>query len=751
MARAGRAVFEIGLDSADFQRGMKDLGTHARGAEGHLRGIRQALDVAIFTEFARIGVQSIGAVVTEIGELATRGAEVVGVRDSFDDLTSSIGSTSSAMLGELKGATLGLIGDFDLMRQTNAAIALDLPITEEEMGELAATAITLGRAMGQEAVKSVDDLIEGLGRGSTEVLDNLGIVVKADDAYRQYAEKIGKTAGELTNAEKKTAIYEAAMESARLKTDELGGVTLGFGDQLIAAKTDLQNLRDELSIAVSESPAFTAAVEAFRLGLRDAFGGDTQAVVGAVMGLLEDMVGFLLEVGDFAIGAAQVFVLAWKGAESGFNAVVGQILGGFGQIIDGVGFVIEAHGFLPGIGGMYEEAGAKVRGFGQDLLHLSEGFKTQAEDAWQAGVDTTNAMEPARTLFRDVKTALDEAGTAAVENSTKIRETAVAAKETATEVVEGTKQQTEELKRQMQERERQLAADATLIAETEKRLQQELSLAQTEGLQKRLLEIQINKEEELAEIESLRLGYQEEYQQLEAMILAKYGAIEAEAKRVHTSIEVAAAEQGFKTRAELEASAAKAEETYQRMLASGLFTIGELERAHQEAELAKQKITGESEDFQLTSGEAVKEGMIQILGQLGQHFKVAAIAGAIIATYSAVAKALAAAPWPANLPLAAGALAAGMANVAKIRGSEAGFAEGTPALDFARFGPASLQWMHGDEAVIPRGGGHQLALEIGESMPFDELVTEMRAMRQLLEAQPRETGRALRGALLHSS
>ena len=132
-----------------------------------------------------------------------------------------------------------------------------------------------------------------------------------------------------------------------------------------------------------------------------------------------------------------------------------------------------------------------------------------------------------------------------------------------------------------------------------------------------------------------------------------------------------------------------------------------------------------------------------------QRFKELAIAGALISTYQAVAKALASAPWPANLPLAAGALAAGLANVSRIRSADAGFRLGTPRLDFADFGPVSLTALHEQEAVIPRGGGHLLAGEIAAAMPQDDAqIAELRGIREGIDALPATLRRAVRDGLL---
>lgn len=159
----------------------------------------------------------------------------------------------------------------------------------------------------------------------------------------------------------------------------------------------------------------------------------------------------------------------------------------------------------------------------------------------------------------------------------------------------------------------------------------------------------------------------------------------------------------------------------------------------------RQKSAEFTNKFLLGGNIDVVAGTLQSFGELGSKFKALAIAGAIIATYSSIAKALAFYVWPFNLVAAAGAAAAGFANVNKIRSSEPGFQEGTPRLDFQNFGNESRVAVHGREAIIPRGGGHQLAGEIASGLGgVGGNADVVNALKRIEAMLPDAVGRAVR-------
>lgn len=197
-----------------------------------------------FAQFtlASLAASAIQGLVTRLSEFVAKGAQLPALEQAFNRLTAGIKQNSGEMLQSMQAGTKGMVANYDLMQSANKAMLLGLPVTTQSMGELAKTATVLGKAMGQDATKSFDDLITALGRSSPMILDNLGLTVKVGEANEAYAAKLGKTAESLTDAEKKMAFYHAAMEAARKKTQELGDQSKTLGEMVTTAWVSIENV-----------------------------------------------------------------------------------------------------------------------------------------------------------------------------------------------------------------------------------------------------------------------------------------------------------------------------------------------------------------------------------------------------------------------------------------------------------------------------------------------------------------------------
>jgi len=304
------------------------------------RGVGAASQVAvtgaaaILPAVAAIGVAAsvatglIYGTVSALGSFAEAAAPITQLSRGFETLTTRVGETGQAFLEVMRPATRGFVSDVELMKATNRALLLDLPVTVQTMAELAGGAVKLGQAMGVDAVRSVDSLIEGIGRQSPRLLDNIGIIVRAQQVYKEYAAELGVSVESLTDQERKLAFTNAALESVRQKTEGMIPVQAAFSDQWRQSTVVIDNARNSLLVYADQ--ALGAAITALGQGvLRAGEFGD--ASIGAFQSATASAVGFGGTAG-----------LAMR--ES--NQHTGEFLTGVLRLVPGIDSVIQSLGLL---------------------------------------------------------------------------------------------------------------------------------------------------------------------------------------------------------------------------------------------------------------------------------------------------------------------------------------------------------------------------------------------------------------------
>ena len=146
-------------------------------------------------------------------EAARAAAGVQALETAFQRLARESGTSGATMLASLRDASSGMISDADLMLAANSAMALGVADNVQEVTNLLQIAIAKGAEFGQAPTKAFGDLINGLGRMSPEILNNIGIIVDADKAYKDYAQSIGTTADALDDQQRMQALVNAVLEA----------------------------------------------------------------------------------------------------------------------------------------------------------------------------------------------------------------------------------------------------------------------------------------------------------------------------------------------------------------------------------------------------------------------------------------------------------------------------------------------------------------------------------------------------------
>lgn len=231
------------------------------GAETQLANLRKLETGAVQTGSALSGLANIAgqfgialavpALAQGAVELARTGAEADLVRQRFDGLAATAGTTGQALLTALRGASGGEISDLNLQLAANRAQLLGVADSAEEFATLMAIARDRAQQMGISTSQAFNDLVTGLGRGSALILDNLGITVSVTEANKAYAESLGKSVSQLTEAEQKTALINAVLTQGKATLDATGGAVESNAAAFQRLGAQGENAANQIGLAIS--------------------------------------------------------------------------------------------------------------------------------------------------------------------------------------------------------------------------------------------------------------------------------------------------------------------------------------------------------------------------------------------------------------------------------------------------------------------------------------------------------------------
>ena len=223
------------------------IGSSVTGAANLVTSsIGKALELAWggFKTGATVTIATVAGLVGNSVRLALKAEPIAG---GFGSLTESKGlGEQTEVLEKLRSAARGTVSDLQLMTNANVALQLGSASTTKELELLIEGGRRLGKAMGRDATEGFNDLALGIGRQSKLILDNLGIIVNADQVYEDYAKSVGSTTEKISDQEKKLAFVQAAYEAVRKKMSDLGDEQDTVGEKIDRIQASFSNLSVKL-------------------------------------------------------------------------------------------------------------------------------------------------------------------------------------------------------------------------------------------------------------------------------------------------------------------------------------------------------------------------------------------------------------------------------------------------------------------------------------------------------------------------
>ena len=244
----------------------KTVSTSSNELKRNLEGVGQRSG-STGKDFARMSqgmgglVQAYATVAANVFALSSaflvlrKAADLSSMMKSSEDFSNRFGVSVTRITKQMQKASGGALDFAEALPSINKAISAG--VGTEQLEQLTIAATKAAQTFGGSATEALSRFISASQRGRVEIIQTLGIIIKTEQAYKDYGATIGKTALELTALDRQQAILTATIAESQNIFD---GITIDPNpfQQLLTTITDLKDV-----MATFITDAATPVIEFF--------------------------------------------------------------------------------------------------------------------------------------------------------------------------------------------------------------------------------------------------------------------------------------------------------------------------------------------------------------------------------------------------------------------------------------------------------------------------------------------------------
>ena len=221
--RTEKGVAQISSNSTkNFSKMQQSIG--GEGGSGGLVRAYALLAANVFALTAAFGVLS-------------RASQVEVLIESIERLEVVSGKSVTAVGRDLQASSRGALDFASSLRSVSLASSAGFNSAQiQELGEVATNASV---ALGRNLADGLDRIFRGVIKVEPELLDEIGLFVRVNEAATKYAARLGIAATDLTEFQKRQAFANEAIEQGQRKFSVFSDIDPAPLDRLSAALIDL--------------------------------------------------------------------------------------------------------------------------------------------------------------------------------------------------------------------------------------------------------------------------------------------------------------------------------------------------------------------------------------------------------------------------------------------------------------------------------------------------------------------------------
>ena len=202
------ALAETSRTAKETERNTKGLAQTASAGGKNFSKMASGISGGLVPAYAALAANVFA--LTAAFNFLKNSSQVALLERSQVSYAANTGVALDRLTGSLREASKGML-DFQSAAQASA-IGLAKGFSSSQMDSIAQGALKVSNALGRDFTDSFDRLVRGISKAEPELLDELGITLRLETATKNYAAALGKSAKELTAAERSQAVYLETMK-----------------------------------------------------------------------------------------------------------------------------------------------------------------------------------------------------------------------------------------------------------------------------------------------------------------------------------------------------------------------------------------------------------------------------------------------------------------------------------------------------------------------------------------------------------
>ena len=243
--KAGSSFNTLDKNARSTDRAMKGVSNMSSNTTKNFSKMSQGITGGLVPAYATLAAQLFA--LDALFRFLREAADFRVLQQGQELFAASTGRAMRTLSKDIQMATSAQI-TFKEASQS-AAIGLAAGLSPTQLNELGKAARTVSVALGRDTTDSFNRLVRGVTKAEPELLDELGIILRLEEATTRYAASLGLNKNQLTTFQKSQAV---ANEVLRQSEERYGAIADRIGDDSVNQLNKLMVAFDEVLNKIRE-------------------------------------------------------------------------------------------------------------------------------------------------------------------------------------------------------------------------------------------------------------------------------------------------------------------------------------------------------------------------------------------------------------------------------------------------------------------------------------------------------------------